>query len=301
MLINGKKAEFIPGETILQTAARMGVAIPVLCHHPEVHPAGGCGVCTVLDETSGRYLFSCAAKSEDTQKIITDSERLRGIRREGIELLLSDHPADCVAPCQRVCPANLPIPEIMRSVKRGIHPAIHQSCGTCAAPCEKACRRKTHGGAIPIQRILGGLPPAERPQVDKPVHRFGSNMPLAAVKELAALGEGCMFCGCAKPEDCRLREAAELTGAVQKFTGGFRALSRSETACGVVYESARCVLCGICVRYCEEKGVSIAPALHGRGFDLRIAPPIGRNWDEIPQEVLIACAQRCPTGALFRV
>ena len=69
---------------------------------------------------------------------------------------------------------------------------------------------------------------------------------------------------------------------------------------GVVVEPAKCILCGICVRLAETMDRGIGPAFHGRGFDMRIGPPLGREWTDIPPKTLLACADACPTGALAR-
>jgi ferredoxin len=67
------------------------------------------------------------------------------------------------------------------------------------------------------------------------------------------------------------------------------------------FDAARCVLCGICVRTARLMRASIAPAFQGRGLAAHIAPPLGRSWSEIPSEILSACAEACPTGAMALV
>jgi len=52
------------------------------------------------------------------------------------------------------------------------------------------------------------------------------------------------------------------------------------------------------VRESARRQATCGIAFHGRGYDMIIGPPVGRQWTDIPREVLTACADACPTGAL---
>ncbi|NCB05327.1 MAG: 2Fe-2S iron-sulfur cluster binding domain-containing protein [Clostridia bacterium] len=320
--------------TLLAAAARCGITIPVLCYREGLHPVGGCGICTVEDTATGRLHPACATRAVESMVIVTNSERVLAQRRAALELLLSNHPADCEAPCEMACPSQLPVPKMLALIVAGrwadaealakAHPVI---CGS--APCEKVCRRKPLGGSVAIcavHRFLTGdatMPPQQpRPAGRAPATAFRSRMTGLSQETLQTLSaepgarteadslqrdevryeaRRCLACGCLKPDHCALRT---LSGAVQAkqstYAGGVAALVRVD-APGFHFDSSRCVLCGICVRTAQNMEASVGPSFRGRGFDAQIAPPLGRAWHDIPAEVLAACAEACPTGAMCRV
>lgn len=96
--IDGKEVQVPAGTTILSAAASVGIEIPHLCFHPELSPAGVCRLCLV--EANGRLLTSCYHQVEEGMEVRTDTERLRQLRKLNLELILSDHPQDCLT-CER--------------------------------------------------------------------------------------------------------------------------------------------------------------------------------------------------------
>jgi ferredoxin len=141
------------GATVLDAANAAGIAIPTLCHRPGKPHITACMVCVVLDKTSGAMLPACSARAEAGMWIDTNSDGVRAARCAALELLLSDHVGDCEGPCQRICPAHMNIPLMIRqiaaldfsaaliTVKRDIAlPAILGRI--CPAPCEAGCRRR---------------------------------------------------------------------------------------------------------------------------------------------------------------
>jgi ferredoxin len=151
--INNKTISANPDETILNVAKRSGIHIPTMCWIKDFTPSTSCMVCLVQDMRNGKMLTSCAAKVEEGMDIITDNDEVLDLRRSALELLLSEHNGDCEAPCQRVCPAEMDIPQMNRLISENkIDEAIKIVKETialpailgyiCPAPCEKACRRK---------------------------------------------------------------------------------------------------------------------------------------------------------------
>jgi ferredoxin len=318
--------------TVYEAALRAGISIPTLCHRDGVHPTGGCGACTVEDVSTGRLLPACATRASAGMAVQTGSPAAVQARRDALELLLSNHPADCEAPCQMACPAGLPVPLFLEAVSEGrwadAEALARRTPCVCAnaAPCEKACRRKSLGGAVAIcalhHWLAGGHPPDDAPPRPSAHRRFRSRM--IGLTEAALLSfcaepgdrrtgteangmtreaavyeaSRCLQCGCRKPDACRLRDLCTLSGAKQStFAGGCGTAVRERSG-RFRFDSSRCVLCGLCVRTSEQMHASIAPAFHGRGFDARIAPPLGRTWGDVPEPLLAACAAACPTGAM---
>jgi len=151
--INGKEYEVNSSMTILEACRSVGINdIPTLCHDERLKPYGSCFMCVVRVEGKPNLVPSCATPVADGMKIITDSEEIRSARKTALELLLSNHYADCIAPCKLTCPSNVDVQgyiafiaaqqphEAVRLIKEtNPLPAI---CGrVCTRPCEDACRR----------------------------------------------------------------------------------------------------------------------------------------------------------------
>ena len=93
--INNMAVEVAEGTTILAAASKLNIHIPTLCYHPDLTVAGNCRVCVV--EIKGQKLLqaSCAMPVSEGMEIYTYSEKVRSARKHIIELLLSEHNADC--------------------------------------------------------------------------------------------------------------------------------------------------------------------------------------------------------------
>lgn len=94
--INGKAYEVQKGETILQALNRNGINVPTLCHMKDFIPTGACRICVVELEGSARLVSSCSFPVADGMKIWTHSPRVIEARKTIVELLLSNHPDDCL-------------------------------------------------------------------------------------------------------------------------------------------------------------------------------------------------------------
>jgi len=93
--INGVWVEIEPGTTILDAARKVGVIIPTLCYHKDLCVAGNCRVCITEIVGQKRLTAACATPCEEGMEILTNSLRVRNSRKHIIELLLSEHNADC--------------------------------------------------------------------------------------------------------------------------------------------------------------------------------------------------------------
>jgi len=500
------------GTMILDAAQQLGISIPTLCHRPELTSLAGCMICAVREEPSGRLLPACATPAAEGMHISTTAAEALTLRRAMLELLLSNHAADCEAPCQFACPCHFDIPEMLAQVSSDNddaalatvlkHLALPVTLGhICPAPCEKACRRAVIDAPVSIcaaKRFSGEqgrFGPAAPPETGKRVTIVGSGptglaaafflrqqghacqiiestanvgdallanvkgrlpaeafekdvarvrqlgvtwklgtplapadaaraltdcdgMVLAAGTASAALGEAlgipvqkgvvvvdkqthqtanpkvfaggaaiqtcriavvacahgrtiaeqlgawlmtgkpaakthvrfqsragklpretlaglladvedgarflpaaggtqpaaleidklryeasrCLRCACLKKDICHFRELCTQSHTLaSSLTGERTPPGRVHAQPDVVFEAAKCVLCGICVRTAIKQGTSHGPAFHGRGFEMRIGPPIGREWADVPRDILLACVDACPTGCLARL
>jgi formate dehydrogenase major subunit len=150
--IDGRPVTVPAGSTLLAAAAAAGVEIPTLCHSSWLGPTGTCMVCVV--EVAGVGLVpSCSSPAADGLRVATGSETVVAARRRAVETILSDHYADCVAPCNLACPAGVDVQAYLKLVALGLpleaarvvretnpFPGV---CGrVCTRPCEDACRRQ---------------------------------------------------------------------------------------------------------------------------------------------------------------
>ena len=164
LTINGKAIQVEEGTTILQAARDNGIYIPTLCYDEAVKVYGACGLCVVEAEGMPKLLRSCSAKCSEGMVINTESERVVHSRKIAMELLMSAHDGDCIAPCQLNCPArtdcqgyvgliaNGEYDSAIRLIKNKI--SLPASIGrVCPHPCESACRRKNVDEVISIAQL----------------------------------------------------------------------------------------------------------------------------------------------------
>lgn len=197
--INGTKISATDGTTILDAARSSGIHIPTLCHHPKLTPFGGCRLCIVDIKGLHRPVTACTTPVSEGMEVATTSPDLERQRKTVLELLLSDHPNDCMI-------------------------------------CEKA-------------------------------------------------------------GDCTLQELAYFYGIREnRFAGERRAYTKKDNNPFLERDMEKCILCGKCVRICDEiQGVEAIDFAY-RGFDAKICPPYEKDLE---CEFCGQCVAVCPTGALM--
>ncbi len=94
--IDGCQVSVPQGSTILQAAEAAGVKIPTLCHHPALQPIGACRMCLVEVEKQRVLQPACTFPVSAGMVVHTASPNVISARRFVLELLLSDHPLDCM-------------------------------------------------------------------------------------------------------------------------------------------------------------------------------------------------------------
>ena len=98
--IDGREYNVPKDSTVLEAAKSVGVKIPTLCYHPELRLEGACRVC-VVEVKGGRSLVaSCVYPVNEGMEVTTNSKKVRDARKNVVELLLANHPEDCLS-CQR--------------------------------------------------------------------------------------------------------------------------------------------------------------------------------------------------------
>jgi iron-only hydrogenase group A len=94
--VNRRDVDVRPGEMLLEVLRREGVHVPTLCHLEDMTPTGACRLCVVEVEGARNLVPSCACPVQDGMKIETHTPRAVQARKTVIELLLADHPDDCL-------------------------------------------------------------------------------------------------------------------------------------------------------------------------------------------------------------
>ena len=164
--INGKRIIAADDKTILQVARENGIQdIPTLCHDEQLEPFTSCFVCVVKVRGAKALLPACSTKVTEGMVVETDAPDVRSSRKAALELLVSNHYADCIGPCHQACPAGVDIQGYVALAALGKYqdaiqlikeknplPAI---CGrVCTRPCEvTGCRRNLLDQPVGIDNI----------------------------------------------------------------------------------------------------------------------------------------------------
>ncbi len=165
--INGEEYEVDPSQTILEACRENGIFIPTLCEVEEIkEPFGGCRVClTEVKTDQGKSVTtSCDTPVQDGMEVRTNTEEVQKGRKMALELLLSEHVGDCVAPCSIECPASLDVQGYLAHIANGRpieavklikeKTPLAASLGrACFAPCEDECRRQLVEEPIAIRQM----------------------------------------------------------------------------------------------------------------------------------------------------
>ena len=200
--VNGRSIKAEKGETILSALNRNGMQVPTICSMKDLSPSGACRMCVVELEGSENLVPSCSFPIEGSMKIMTHSPRVLRARKTNVELLLSNHPDDCL-----YCERN----------------------GSC---------------------------------------------------ELQSLSE-----------DLNIRE--------RRIPGKRTPHKIDKSSPAIIRDPSKCILCGRCVRICEEIMSTSSLDFAHRGNDLRISTTLGKPLNNSNCTSCGQCLIACPTGALI--
>ena len=165
--INGKSVTVPKGTSILNAAKAAHIKIPTLCYHPDLKPGASCGICVVRQLVPSRnpadngklvpspkMLRACCTEATAGMHILTHDPDIVQVRKTVLELILANHPQDCLqcprsGSCELQAIAadfgirDIPFPKEVRGEKTVMAPAagvkLAESpcikCGQCSAHC----------------------------------------------------------------------------------------------------------------------------------------------------------------------
>ncbi len=153
--INGIEIQVDDGTSILDAAKSAEINIPTLCKHPDLPASAACGLCIVKVKGSNKMIRACATPVEDGMEIITHDPEIVEVRRTVLELILSNHPNDCLK-CGRNNNCELqslaadfairenPYENFLRDIPKDVstpsielHPEKCILCGRCIEVCQE--------------------------------------------------------------------------------------------------------------------------------------------------------------------
>lgn len=230
--MNRRQIEVYEGLTILQALLQEDISIPHLCYDIRLERANGnCGLCVVELEEEGvkTEVKSCQTPIQEGMVITTNSPELREYRKIRLEQLLSDHNADCVAPCVNTCPNNVDIQKYLRHAQAGNFTEALQViketnpfpvvCGrVCPHPCEAECRRNLIDEPVAInyvKRFVADLDiESEEP--------WRPPMKSASGKKIAIVGSGpsglaCAYYSAINGHDVTVFESQPQAGGMMRY------------------------------------------------------------------------------------
>ena len=119
--VNNKQIKALKGETILSALNRNGISVPTLCYMPKLSPTGACRMCVVEIEGMRALQPSCSTKIAEGMKIETNNGKVFRARKTALDLMLSNHYADCVGPCKQTCPAGVDVQGYISYIEKGMY------------------------------------------------------------------------------------------------------------------------------------------------------------------------------------
>jgi len=191
------------GTSILNATKKVNIKIPTLCYNPDLPPWAACGICIVRMEGTPKMVRSCTTPVAEGMSVITHDPEIIQVRRTVVELILSNHPNDCLQ-----CPRNgncelqrlaaefgireVPFPNITKDLPiDDSNPSIilnPEKCVRCGR-CVKVCQDMQNVWAIEfLGRGINGriASAADVPLGDSPCIKCGqcaAHCPVGAIYE----------------------------------------------------------------------------------------------------------------------
>ncbi|QIZ76453.1 formate dehydrogenase subunit alpha [Ferrimonas lipolytica] len=162
LILDEKELHAPAGVRLLDWAREQGATIPSLCGDNQTDKKTPCDLCVV--EINGEIVRSCEYHVTDAVTVVSHSEALTLRRQQALTRILSDHHADCEAPCKTACPAAVDIQSYLFHIAQGdevkANEIVKQSLPmpmsvgrVCPAFCETECRRNLVDEPLAIRQL----------------------------------------------------------------------------------------------------------------------------------------------------
>ncbi len=201
IMVNNRTVNAKRGEMLVEALKRAGIQVPTLCYMKDLFPTGACRMCVVEIEGQRGLPPSCATPVTEGMVVKTHSPRVMRARKTIVELLLANHPDDCLY--------------------------------------------------------------------------------------------------CVRNNCCELQElASELGIRSRRYSGAKNEYKIDMSNPSIVRDPSKCILCGRCVRVCEEVQTVSAIDFVGRGSDAHVSTAFEQGLNVSSCVNCGQCVAVCPTGAL---
>ncbi|OQY35667.1 MAG: ferredoxin [Spirochaetaceae bacterium 4572_59] len=252
--INGQPVEVDKDTTILKAAKTVGVKIPSLCTHSDLEPWAACGICVVKVEGSPKMVRACATKVVAGQNYITHDPEIQKTRKTVVELILSNHPKDCLicarnGTCElqelaadfsiREIPFHMDIPDLPKDESTAslvFDPSKCIQCGRCAQVCQQLqdvwALEFLHRGHETRIAPAAGVLLNESPCIK--CGQCSAHCPVGAIHEKDQTSE---WCNAVEDESTHL--AVQIAPAVRVALGEAFGMEPGEISTGKIYSALR--------------------------------------------------------------
>ncbi len=164
LTINGRAVTVEEGKTVLDACRAAKVYVPTLCDDPELEPYGACRLCIVKVDGLRGLPTACTTPAADGMKVTTEDPEILEVRQWTAQLLLADHPLDCLTCAQCGSCRLQEVVEYIGVRERVLQPMKREAkiddsnpcfaidmnkCILCGL-CVRACAEVQHLGAIDL-------------------------------------------------------------------------------------------------------------------------------------------------------
>ncbi|HEG44202.1 MAG TPA: FAD-dependent oxidoreductase [Phycisphaerales bacterium] len=163
---------------------------------------------------------------------------------------------------------------------------------------------KVTGSAKPFNSRIGKMDPEELNGLVASVsdqQRITPSQNDGGFDDEQAIAESlrCLHCDCRKPATCKLRQySLQYAARGNRYKSQRRRFVQQLDHPEIIYESGKCIDCGLCIQIARQNGEALGLSFIGRGFDVKVATPFGRSIADGLKKSAGKCVQACPTGAL---